>query len=274
MICEFSIDGSVFNVEVQGDFFQGKDQVLFSEKGNVIEHCPWLKEGFTMATIFEEQEFTQFKSTIGMVLLKILAENKIPTDENFSLETYHRYVLSDAQHQSVIEKTRFLTFADFNFDMEKLVDKFSKIVGKKIQKMNPKLPEEIVILRINRPSSLDINPFHRDGYLSIWENVLNVWIPVAGCTEKSSLPVIPGSHYWNEKDILRTRAKGARIQDLSYHVPAIVSYKDGLHAVCPNPRYGQALLFTPFLIHGAALNRQKDVTRVSLELRLHYNVTL
>ena len=34
----------------------------------------------------------------------------------------------------------------------------------------------------------------------------------------------------------------------------------------PNPKLGEALIFTPFLIHGAAVNNS-DLTRISLELR-------
>ncbi|RKE98110.1 hypothetical protein [Ichthyenterobacterium magnum] len=37
--------------------------------------------------------------------------------------------------------------------------------------------------------------------------------------------------------------------------------------VRPNPKKGEASIFTPFLIHGAAVNKNKDITRVSLELR-------
>jgi hypothetical protein len=271
MICSFSIDKKPYTIEIEGTFFEGKDMVLFSKKGNVIEHCEWLENGYTKEKIAKANEFSELKTNIERILLKILKEINIPFDDNFTLENYHHYVQTDAQHQSVIEKTRFLTFADFKIDTKNLIENISKSVGKKLEMTNPKLPEEIIIMRINRPSSLDINPFHRDGYLTIWENVLNVWIPIAGCTSESSLPIIPGSHYWNEKDIVRTEAKDASINGLKYHVPAIVSYKSGLHAIRPNPSYEEALIFTPFLVHGAALNKQLDTTRIALELRLYYN---
>ncbi|HNP23914.1 MAG TPA: phytanoyl-CoA dioxygenase family protein [Panacibacter sp.] len=270
MLCTFTIDDEPFEVEVTGDFFPGEDKVLFSEKGSVIEDCEWTKSGFTTVPIANDKAFQDLKDNIWSILLSILKGNNIPVDEHFSLEHYHRYVTTAAWHQSVIEKTRFLRFSDFHIDMDHLMEQFSGAVGKPLQRTNPLLPEEIIIMRISRPDSLDINPFHRDGYLDIWEKVLNVWIPVAGCNSASSLPVLPGSHYWNEKDIIRTAARGASINGLNYNVPAIVSYKDGLHARRPNPKYGEALLFTPFLIHGAALNRQPDTTRVSLELRLYH----
>ena len=265
---DFTIDGNYFELEVEGDFFMGKDQILFHDKATILENCSWAKQGFSVLSIFNEKEFEEFKATIKLILISILEKNKIKIDENFSLEKYHLYVTSDRIHQKVIEETRFLSFKDFNFDIDKVLERISASVNKKLVRTNPKLLEEIVILRINRPESLDINPFHRDGYLDIWADVLNVWIPIAGCTKDSSLPLIPGSHFWNEKDVLRTEAKGASINGLNYHVPAIVKHKDGLHAIRPNPLDGEALVFTPFIVHGAALNKQKNVTRISLELRL------
>ena len=38
-----------------------------------------------------------------------------------------------------------------------------------------------------------------------------------------------------------------------------------------SPKYGSFLLFSSHLIHGLALNNNKDETRVSLEFRLHLN---
>ena len=35
----------------------------------------------------------------------------------------------------------------------------------------------------------------------------------------------------------------------------------------PNPQNTEALIFTPFLIHGAAVNKNIDITRIALELR-------
>jgi hypothetical protein len=271
MICSFTIDGKPYQFQVDGKFFQGQDLVLFQKQGNVLEGCLWVDKGYEIVPIFTDEEFLLFKVNIEEILKKLLFENGIPYDSDFTLEKYHRYVKSDEAHQKVISKTRFLTFQDFKIDMEKLIVAFSKATGKKLQRENPLLKEEIVILRINRPSSLDINPFHRDGYLELWKNVLNVWIPIEGCGPDSSLPVIPGSHYWNEKEIVRTDAKGATINGLTYHVPAILSYTDGLHSIRPNPPYGSALIFTPYLVHGAAINSQKDITRVSLELRLYFD---
>jgi ectoine hydroxylase-related dioxygenase (phytanoyl-CoA dioxygenase family) len=35
----------------------------------------------------------------------------------------------------------------------------------------------------------------------------------------------------------------------------------------PNPKPGQAMLFSPYLVHGGGYNLNTDTTRVSLEMR-------
>lgn len=37
----------------------------------------------------------------------------------------------------------------------------------------------------------------------------------------------------------------------------------------PNPALNEALVFTPYLIHGSSVNDNQNQTRVSLELRLY-----
>ena len=34
--------------------------------------------------------------------------------------------------------------------------------------------------------------------------------------------------------------------------------KNGLKMKRPNPKYGESLIFTPFLVHGSAINENKD----------------
>lgn len=93
-------------------------------------------------------------------------------------------------------------------------------------------------------------------------------MPIEDCNKKSSLPVVPESHLLPENEILRTESKGAKINGNVYYVPCILETKDGpIQMIRPNPKEGEALLFTPFLIHGAAINQNEDDTRISLELR-------
>ncbi len=268
MLCQLTIDQQPFSFELAGDFAWGKDEVLFERHQALFSRCGWIDAGYTVVPLLDQADWHPLQEDIEQILRHAALENGLTLPDDFQPEQYHRYVTHEL-HQKIIEKTRFLTYGHFALDFEKLAGKISQFIGHPLSLHNPWLPTEIIILRISRPNSLDINPPHRDGYLNLWENVVNVWIPLAGCNHYSSLPLIPGSHLWNEKDVLRTAPKGAAINGTPYHVPGIVKTSFGLPMTRPNPQPGQALLFTPFLIHGAAINTNPGQTRMALELRLY-----
>lgn len=265
--CQLTIDGQPHAFALEGEFFWGKDEQLFSEASSPIAGTGWQNQGYTCFPLMQGDEYARLLGSIRRILTRIGTGLGVVLPDDFRPEEYHHYFPTEELHQQVIQQTRFLTFRDFDLDFREWCSRVATFVGHPLQLENPLLPEEIVILRISRPNSLDINPLHRDGYLDIWAGVLNLWIPIAGCDAHSSLPVIPGSHLWRENTIRRTAAKGARVNGLTYHVPGIVGAASGLHLIRPDPAYGEALLFTPFLIHGAAINENPDTTRLSLELR-------
>lgn len=268
MKCNLIIDDQHFSFPISGDFSYGDDTILFNENG-LLEKVSWNEKGFTTIDLFNPQEIDALTKNNLKILNKILDGVEVHGHAPLrGLEKYHEIIDTDDKHQYVISKTRFLTSADFQMNLNVLSKRISNHLQKEVGIKNPLLKEEIIILRISRPNSLDINPLHRDGYLDIWANTINVWVPLAGCNSKSSLPLIPGSHFWNEKDVLKTPAKNAVINGNTYHVPGIVGGPEKLKAIRPNPGLGQALIFTPFLIHGAAINQNPDVTRMSLEFRL------
>jgi hypothetical protein len=265
MLFELNIDNEKFSFEINGDFSYGEDKVLFDENG-LLEKVSWKRDGYSLINLFDKDEIKTLKKNVLKILDNIFSE--IDLDRIPDLESYHKVVDTSEKHQSVISKTRFLKSIDFQIDLEDLSKRISTHLKKNVGIKNPLLEEEIIILRISRPNSLDINPLHRDGYLEIWENTINVWIPLAGCNSRSSLPIIPGSHLWNEKYVLRTPPKNAKIGGNTYHVPGIIGGPTKLEAIRPNPESGQALIFTPFIIHGAAINQNDDETRMALEFRL------
>ncbi|HYE41071.1 MAG TPA: hypothetical protein VEB23_14130, partial [Ramlibacter sp.] len=61
---------------------------------------------------------------------------------------------------------------------------------------------------------------------------------------------------------------GAVLNGMPYRVPAIVEWDGHRKMVRPTVKEGEALVFSPLIIHGCAKNLQSDVTRVALELRL------
>ena len=96
---------------------------------------------------------------------------------------------------------------------------------------------------------------------------MNIYVPIAGSTSKSSLPLMPGSHLMPESELVRT-ADGSQVNGISYTVPCIVDVIGRKFELTrPNPEPGQFLLFSPYLIHGGAANRNADTTRISLEMR-------
>lgn len=266
MQCRLLIDENPFEFNVNGEFAYGPDQVLFNETG-VLEKVEWKDRGFNVIDLFNDREFEELRGGILKIMNRIFQEEGLPPLTG-RLSEYHHVINTQQLHQKVISRTRFLTARDFTMDLNSICERISRHLGKTVTIENPKLDEEIIILRISRPDSMDINPLHRDGYLDIWADTLNVWLPIAGCNQLSSLPLIPGSHYWNESEVLRTAPKGASIGELTYHVPGIVKGPVPLQSIRPDPQNGQALLFSPFLVHGAAINQNKDLTRMSLELRL------
>jgi ectoine hydroxylase-related dioxygenase (phytanoyl-CoA dioxygenase family) len=186
-------------------------------------------------------------------------------DRADALESYHRRV-DPERHQQIIEKTRELRFADLGINPEMFAGFFREVVP--LSADLPVLGRDHVQLRINRPGTTDYNPPHRDAALPLWANALNVWMPIAGVDATTSLPVLPGSHRLAEAECWQTKPGGAVIGNRPYRVPAVARLRHGaLHMVRAKVVFGQALVFTPYLIHGLAVNQSNDRTRSALELR-------
>jgi len=267
--CQLFIDDKSYRFEVEGNFFWGENELLFNTKDSIISKMTWRDVGYNIVKIFDEDEFLRLKESITKNIINAIELANINfNSQEFTLEKYHKIVTNDELHNQVINTTRNLENSNFDFDIEMLVKKFENILGFKLTSWIEKLKKSHIQIRINRPHSLDINPPHRDGYLSYWKDIINVWIPIEGCNKNSSLPVFPKSHLIPENKIFRTKSKGAKINGNTYFVPCILKTNMGeLKMLRPNPKYGEALIFSPYLIHGAAINNNKNETRVSLELR-------
>jgi hypothetical protein len=188
----------------------------------------------------------------------------VPVDE---LSSYHRQV-SDTEHMRIIDRSRELRFADFGIDATVITDLFEGFSGVRLSPVLPALGRDHVQLRINRPGSTDFNPPHRDAALPAYVNCMNIWLPIAAVDERTSLGIVPGSHQIAESDCWQTARGGATIDGKLYRVPAIAKLRQGALQMIRAPvRYGQALIFTPYLIHGLAVNNTRDRTRMALEFR-------
>jgi hypothetical protein len=183
------------------------------------------------------------------------------------LTSYHTDV-DEAGHLATVERTTRLRLKEFAVAPGCLAGLFGAILGIPLSETVAALGRDYVILRINRPHSTDYNPPHRDGSLAVWARSVNIWIPVAGVDRQTSLPLFPGSHRVAESECLQTGPGGVAIAGRRYHVPAIACLRSGaLRMTRASVAFGQALMFTPYLIHGLAVNESRQ-TRMSLELRL------
>ena len=228
--------------------------------------------GFKVMSLLNEREFQGLRASVSTLVGQIFEQvtcSRFTSD----LTEYHRLVTNEDDHQAVVRKTRDLYETGLGINTRSLIGRISSTLGLTLDNRDPISGQEFhTIVRINRPLSDDWNPPHRDsdGPLSRGEcsPFLNVWIPIAGVTPQSSLPLVPGSHRLTESQIVGADSHFT-VNKKPYRVRPLASWGDSSELMRPEVAYGSCLIFSPFLIHGLAVNKQPDTTRVSLELRLH-----
>lgn len=68
-----------------------------------------------------------------------------------------------------------------------------------------------LILRVNLPHSEVFNPYHKDIYQNVDNynkvpKMINPWIPICGVNDKTGFPIVPGSQFLKESQIIRSKA--------------------------------------------------------------------
>src|SRR5690606_10917776 len=171
--CHIYIDNEPYNFQVEGDFFWGNDELLYDENDNIISKMSWKDKGYACVPAFESDEFQSLKTSINKNILKAIRLTGVQVDDSFTLNQYHKVVNTDELHNKVINITRNLENADFDFDIDILAKRFGDILGYELTTYVEELQKSHIQIRISRPNSLDINPPHRDGYLSYWHDIIN-----------------------------------------------------------------------------------------------------
>ncbi|PMB40135.1 hypothetical protein CEN47_03875 [Fischerella thermalis CCMEE 5319] len=272
----FKIDGveKAISIENTPEFKFGADQILSTEDTDISFGQPWYKDGYSELDFLNSEEFESLKngliSSIGNII-----KQEIPSIDlsGFNLENYHDFVKTDTHHFKVVTRTRDLFSNDFNFPIEKYIPKLEQLLNFNLTDIDPFNNKKLhIIVRINRPLSKDYNPPHKDIYEGVDNygyipKFINFWIPIAGVTEKSSLPLAPKSHTINENLVLRT-FEGGVIEGNKYRVRMIKSWNGDNSLVRSKVKYHQVLVFSSHLIHGLATNEEANKTRVALEFRL------
>jgi hypothetical protein len=268
-VIDYTINGERHSIDVTGspEYVYGKDEVLSTQDNDITYGTDWYEDGYKVLPFVTAEEFHVLRNEISGVVERILQSTGVDTS-GFELEKYHHYVPDDEAHLAVVGRTRDLFAEDFNLSTRDIINKIEGATGFELTDIAPGSGARMhIIVRINRPRSTDYNPPHKDSYEDPTARFLNIWIPICGVNDRSSLPMAPGSHLLPEHKILRTMDGGV-VAGKKYRVRSIASWdgRSDLHRA--QVKNGELLIFSCHLIHGIAFNDQDDQTRVALEFRL------
>ncbi len=265
---DYQFSGRTESFTYDAEPHAGPDTILMEADDNLIEGRSWEEKGYAIFGFLPPARFNQLRTSLLNWLREQLNQLvDLPVDFNF--ETYHQHVASEQLHREFLEIAYGgIRFADISFSREIIEDRISRILGVEVTTKTASMPgqEDVLLLRFVRPGKSDYNPLHRDVWLDRIRNGVNIYVPLAGSTADSSLALIPGSHYWKESQVYKTPT-GSFFNGKKFTVPAVIQADYPLSAILPNPGMNEVLIFSPYLIHGAASTHNRDSTRLSIELR-------
>lgn len=267
-VLELDYDGERVTFDVEGETSWGAPGVLLDSDDNLIAGRPWADMGFTVQPFLTPADYDRLVAGVRAILERRIAAAGLTVPADFSMARYHDVVTTDEAHRVVSDQGPWCYgVADLPVPVEAINARVSEILGVRVSTRPPHadFPEHFCF-RVVRPRSRDNNPPHRDVWLDRLRHAVNIYVPLAGSSSRSSLPLVRGSHRWQESEIERTVA-GARVNGVVFTVPSVVGAAHPLALERPDPGANEVLVFSPYLIHGGAYNQQPDRTRVSLEMR-------
>lgn len=227
----------------------------------------WAEVGYRVAPFLDEALYGQFERGVAQLFDEFLRQAGVTINSPSDLAQYHRYThRDDPLHLAVVDQAKWQPIDLFPIPVAAVERRISELCRVPVRAVNPHNGERAFHFRIVRPQKNDNNPFHRDVWLAEYHDAINIYVPLAGSNERSSLTLVPGSHRWSEATVERTRG-GALVNGVQYNVPAVTASQLPLQPVRPNPKRNQVLIFSPYLLHGGAVNLNPDSTRISLEMR-------
>lgn len=264
----YQVNGQTIEYFSEGETIIGEEVILSQRALDLTKGKPWHDAGYTIQRLFSsEDDRVNFYQQAGKLLIKCWRRAGLDVDDQFRLEHYHEVAKSQDAHLKGIDETKLLSVDQFPLGIEFLEQRISSLMGEQLCVHNPFDDQKIFHFRVIRPNSGDNNPLHRDVWLEDYKDCINLYIPVAGSNEHSSLILTPGSHLWPESRIEKTK-HGAIINKQKFNVPAVTNILGSFEMIRPNPKPGEVLIFSPYLIHGGAVNLNKNITRISIEVRL------
>lgn len=264
---EYEVNGRKIHYQARGEKSFGDSRILLKQAVDLTLKTGWHDTGFTVQPLFSGMAYEAFRVNVKRLLYDLWKKAGLNLPHPFEPDQYHRLALTQEIHLRAVEQTKLLKASHFPIDIHLLEERISAICGETLEVRNPWDDQRIFHFRVIRPQSGDNNPLHRDVWLEDYANCINLYIPVAGSNELSSLVILPGSHLWPESRVERTLA-GAQIGSSTYNVPAVTAISGDYTVARPSPAENEVLVFSPYLIHGGAVNLNTDVTRISIEVRL------
>lgn len=264
---KYSVNDRSLHYNAEGEKIQGDDRVLLDDAVDLTLKTSWTEQGYTLSKLFSDEVYSAFIKKTHDLLIDLWRNAGLKVPDHFRLDQYHHIANSTDSHFAAIEKTKLINTALFPVHIHIVEDAISKICNEPLVAKNPFDGQSIFHFRVIRPQQPDNNPLHRDVWLEDFEDCINLYIPITGSNENSSLVIIPGSHRWPESKIERTLS-GAQIDGIKFNVPAVTALSGEFNSIRPNPGDNKVLVFSPYLIHGGSANLNKDQTRISIELRL------
>tara|TARA_Y100000589_G_C27055439_1_gene589099 strand:- start:67 stop:918 length:852 start_codon:yes stop_codon:yes gene_type:complete len=270
----YIVDKDYVTRSYKGEIVTTKHKKVEIEKDiNLLEKSEKNSDGFLVSSFLEKDQFLKLQSSV----FKFLSRS-FNLDLNKQNITDKLSKIDDKNFKDKMKKLYYgIPFEELNFSKSQIEERVSRLV--KLNLICDDLPSksdgtyvgppgpESVQIRIVRPNKPEFNPPHRDIYYDNLRNALNCFMPIYGVNNKSSLPIIIGSHLWPEDETIRTE-KYPIVDGTKFSVPAIISRKDGsiIRMKRPKVDYGNLMLFSPYSIHGGGVNLGKQV-RISFELR-------
>jgi hypothetical protein len=264
---EYFINSTRLSYHAEGERKFGEDKVVLRDDDDLTSGKTWSEKGYTVEQLFSPDEYKAFAAETYNLLVTRWKQSGLAPAEKFSLDQYHTLAVTKVQHLSAVDNTKLLSVNEFPGGIKKIEERISSVCGTGLNAKNPYDGQSVFHFRVIRPQSNDNNPLHRDVWLEDYASCINLYIPIAGSNDLSSLILIPESHHWPESKIERT-VTGALINGIRFNVPAVTAINGVYDIERADPRENEVLIFSPYLIHGGAVNLNKNTTRISIELRL------
>jgi hypothetical protein len=249
-----SIDGERFTFPVFGEWATISQRALLQSDDDLLAGTPWHDQGYTIQPFLQDDLYVRLVEGLHEWLRTLIGHmepNILKASECLPLVHYHRLTQTSATLHDALQARLIQGIPIRELPVPKtcIEERISEICGQDLSLKGP-LPHEMFMVRLIRPGSNDHNMPHRDVWLDVFRNSVTIYVPIAGSNQRSALPLIPGSHIWTD----------AAVE--SFFAGKITAPMERV-----NPGANQVLVFSPYLIHGGAVNCNHDMTRVSLEMR-------